>query len=104
MAVFEPEDVVLHGVSYVSTAGGDIPGDVPAAGTKDRTVTVSRVSAKVKEPALLSNRFSLLAGRSVGWYGPCVMSPGGALVIAAPGNTSKCAGPDDHGDWPAALG
>ena len=42
VAVFEPEDVVLHRASYVSTAGGDVPDDVPAAGTKDCTITVTR--------------------------------------------------------------
>ena len=89
-AVFEPEDVVfkLHGASYVSTAGGDVLDDVPAAGTKDRAVTVN-ASVKVNAQALLSNRFSSLAGRSVGRYGPCVTSPGGAPVVAAPRNTSK---------------
>ena len=113
-AVFEPEDVVLHGASYVSTAGGDVPDNVPAAGTKDHTATGNgtlaenkdgvvtcrsqaavlmakcvAASAKVHAPALLSNRFSLLAGRSFGRYRPCVTSPGGAPVVGASGNTGK---------------
>ena len=113
-AVFEPENVVLHGASYVSTAGGDVPDNVPAAGTKDHTVTVNgtlaenkdgvvtcrsqaavlmakcmAASAKVQAPALLSNRFLSLADRSFGRYGPCVTSPGGAPVVAASGNTGK---------------
>ena len=113
-AVLEPEDLVLHGASYVLTAGGDVLDDVPAAGTKECTVTVNSTptenkngvvtcrsqavvlmakcmaaSAKVQAPALLSNKVSSLAGQIFGRYGVCVTSLGRAPVVAVSGNTGK---------------
>ena len=110
VAVLDRQDVLMSGGSYASDAGDVTPKVGKAADATDSELEMKGTFAENKDGVVAcqgqaatlmakyqpasarvqsANRFAPLSKGSSGRYGPCVTSPGGAAVVAAPGNAVK---------------
>ena len=110
VAVLDRRDVLMSGGSYASDAGDVTPKVGKAADATDSEIEMKGTFAENKDGVVAcqgqaatlmakyqpasarvqsANRFAPLSKGSSGRYGPCVTSPGGAAVVAAPGNAVK---------------